>query len=142
MNYLIEATWLDLETTGRWDAALVKQARGRNPDPAGFPSNLLNVSTAYDLREYQSRIAETENGAQDIDYVLGLNGVNVGFRGGVFVLTHDYYSEGAETLISPEDLVRLIDWRIAIIESDDFNNPDADFGSIEVDLEIRDRSES
>ncbi len=141
MKFVFAAKWFQFEDSGSWTVGVETDDPHPTADASSFPADFVRVS-AWALARYREQIAAAVEGRDDDGYVAGADGVNVGFRGGVFVLTHDYYSEGAETLISSEDLVRLIDWRIAIIESDDFNNPDADFGSIEVDLEIRDRSES
>ena len=57
---------------------------------------------------------------------------------GTCVFTHDYVDVGEyEVVIPAEDVVRALDWRIAIIESDDFHNPDADLPTCEIEVEVR-----
>ena len=51
---------------------------------------------------------------------------------GVIMIENDYLDE-FRVRIAPSELLRLLDWRIEIMESEDFQNPHANFESIEVE---------
>ena len=50
------------------------------------------------------------------------------------MIENDYLDE-FRVQIAPSELLRLLGWRIEIMESEDFQNPDANFEPIEVEYD-------
>ena len=67
--------------------------------------------------------------------VSGANGVAVHARDGMCVVLHTYI-QGGYARLHPEQLERLCHWWIAIEESLDFTNPNAEFEPIEIEYDL------
>ena len=72
--------------------------------------------------------------------VTGGEGENLALENGMCVMTHNY-NEDQKAIVHPDELIKLIDWRLAIMESPDFKNPDARFDPIEIEYQELDRDD-
>ena len=79
--------------------------------------------------DFAHAIAEDNQGFCD-----GLNDVGATLEDGFVEIENDYLDDFIIHM-DPAEFLRLLDWRIAIIESDDYKNPDAVFESIEIEYE-------
>lgn len=136
-KHTVIPTWIDLPEAGMWSAQLSLSEANEPTSGAGFfPVDLASSYSLNELKAHRDKICEHRKLEKDADTVTASEGVHVEMRNGVCVLTHNYYEEDVEVHISPDDLIALLDWRIAIVRSEDFNNPSAALDPIDIELEI------
>lgn len=100
----------------------------------------MGVVSALDFRRVdelqgdQEIIAAAAEAGVDKARITGSEYINIAFQDGMCAVTHDL-DEEKQALVHPDELLRLIAWRLRIMESPDFNNPDAVFEPIEIEYE-------
>lgn len=110
------------------------------PDGVTVLSSFVGSSYGADLSQYRQNIAlALDEGRGGL--VGGVDGVAAEFVGDVILIENDYLDEFS-VRIAPSELLRLLNWRIQIMESDGFRNPDALFGSIAIEYEAISRIDS
>ena len=132
MKVLYVPEWKESGNESSWAFSL-------DCDPIDFPDGVtvlgsfVGSSYGADLSQYRRNIASAVDAGRDV-VVGGVNGVAAQFVGGVIMIENDYLDE-FRVQIAPSELLRLLDWRIEIMESEDFQNPDAHFGPIEIEYD-------
>lgn len=137
MKHVVIPNWLELNSAAMWGADL--ETTEDNPVTGGafFPVDLVSSHSVAELKSHRQTLTNHSDLDGDSATLIATEGVHVELRAGACVLTHNYYEETVEVHMSVADLVRLLDWRLAIVDSEDFTNPKAVFESIELDLEVR-----
>lgn len=101
---------------------------------------LLDGNGKFQMRSDRNEILEKMPYPNYVEGIAGRdNGVVVDLDpDGMCVFTHDYIDVGEyEVVIPAEDVVKALEWRIAIVESTGFRDPDAQHPTCDVNVEVR-----
>lgn len=129
-----EAVWWEANS-GEWTF------EPKDDNPGSFGAlNVLDPAHIATLRQRRETLIAAVENVEDNDWVTGGEGENIAFENGMFVITHNYMEE-QQAIVHPDELIKLIDWRLAIMESPDFKNPDAKFDPIEIEYQELDRDD-
>ena len=122
MKTTIRTWWI--EPTGNWG-----MGPGHDSKPAEAAIYGAAVSNPWG---YLSTLA-----AQRLDesIVHGDHGVAAFMRDGCSIVVHEFIAD-SYARVSPQDMERLCHWWIAIRESPDFTNPNAEFEPIEIEYDL------
>ncbi len=132
MKCALSAVWPNNDFQNRFDVTL---APGHDPEPDGWGvvATLIGIdkdSMIAKMRaDFAIAIAEGNQGLCD-----GLNDVSATLEDG-FVEIENVYLDEFIVHMDPTEFLRMLDWRISIIESDDYTNPDGKFESIVLEYE-------
>ena len=102
--------------------------------PAMGALNVLSAARRDQLERRREAIERAVETGKSNPRVAGGEGENIAFENGMCVMTHTYM-EDQRAVVHPDEVLRLIDWRLRIMESPDFKNPDADFEPIEIEYQ-------
>ena len=128
MITMAEAVWWEADS-GEWTH------KSGESDPSAIGAlNILTFALPHDLRKSREAILDAVDKGEDNEWITGGEGPNVAFENGMCVMTHNYF-EDQQAIVHPDELIKLIDWRIAIMESPDFKNPNAQFDPIEIEYQ-------
>ena len=134
MNVAVSNVWL-LQDDGSaaWMPAIDFESL---PEGSTLPIGLVSTVDVELLRaRFEAVRGAAERGADCNDVTSTNESHHVDYQGGVFVVSHDYF-DAAVAHLSTEQLMALLEWRLAIVESAEFLDPSAHFESIAVEMEI------
>lgn len=114
-----------------WDSNQHSFEKTIGPDKASPEYAILN-STKPNAKHFLLRLEEQR---RDESITQGVNDVAVFMRDGMCILVNQFVHDGYAR-VHPDELERLCHWWIAIKESPDFKNPDAEFEPIEIEYDL------
>jgi len=134
MNVTISNVWLQQgDGSAAWMPAIDFESL---PEGSALPIALVSTVDVELLRaRFEAVQGAAERGIDCNDVTWTNESHHVDYQDGVFVVSHDYF-DAAIAHLSAEQLMALLEWRIAIVESAEFLDPSAHFESIAVEMEI------